>query len=239
MPPSTPPTPAASGGRKRRPLVLVLGLLVLVGGLGAAVVLALGGSKQLEDGVKDLARGPANCVTTLEVERDATYYFYVESTGVLGDTRGDCPSLGDSYDVGDAGEPALSLTDADGEAVRLRRADGISYDTGGYSGELVNTARLEEGRYQLAVTADDDVVIAVGLDVDTLEPNVILPIVVGAAGLLLGIALLLLSRGGRRSTPTAPGPMASSSGPPAAGAPTAWVPQPAPQPGPPPPPTTR
>jgi hypothetical protein len=216
-------------------VLLVLGLVVLVAGIGAAIGLAVAGSKKYEDGVKDLARGPANCVTTLDVDSASTYYFYLESKGEVADIRGDCPSLGDSYDVSDVGDPALSLTDSDGEAVRLRRADGITYDTAGYSGEMVNSARLDEGRYQLAVVADDDVVVAVGRDVDGLKPNLVLPIVLGAIGLLLGIVLIVLSRGKRPSTPATAAPV----GPPA-GLTTSGPGQPAwgtyqpPQPGPPP-----
>src|SRR5690606_30783456 len=145
----------------------------------------------------------------------STYYFYVESRGEVADVRGDCPAVGDSFDVGDdSGDARLSLQDDDRQSVRLRRAGGVTYDSGGFRGELVRTAELAEGRYQLAVEADDDVVVAVGRDVDGLKPGLVVPIIVGVAGLVLGIAALVLGRqGGAPPTPPAPsGPNAAPFG---------------------------
>lgn len=202
-PPAPPVVPVtADGGRRRgRPALTALGLLLIVAGIGAAVALFVAGSQRYSDGIEKLARGPANCVTTLDVAKDATYYFYVETKGEIGDVRGNCPTVGESFDVDGDGDARLSLSNDDGDAVRLRRAEGVTYSSGGYSGELVRSARLDAGQYQLAVEADDDVVVAVGRDVDGLKTNLLLPIIVGVAGLALGIAVLLL---GRRRGPAAP-----------------------------------
>lgn len=200
--PTVPVTAAPGGGRGRNKLLTGLGVLLILGGIVGAVLLALGGSQRYSDGVKDLARGPANCTTRLDVDEDDTYYFYVETKGEVGDVRGDCPATGDSFESDRAGSPSLTLTDQDGDNVRLRRADGTSYDTAGYRGELYRTARLDAGRYQLSVTSDDDVVIAVGSDVADLKPNLLLPIIVGVAGIVVGLLLIVLGRGKRTSTST-------------------------------------
>jgi hypothetical protein len=203
----------------------VLGLLLIVGGIGAAVALYVAGTQRYSDGIEKLARGPASCVTTIDVDQDDTYYFYVETKGEVGDVRGNCPAIGESFDVGDDGDASLTLQDQDGESVRLRRAEGTTYSSGGYHGELVRTARLDAGRYQLSVEADDDLVVAVGSDVEDLKANLLLPIIVGAAGLVLGIIVLLL---GRRRAPAAPaGGQPGAAAPPA----TAWGGFQPPQPG--------
>src|SRR6478735_1318079 len=161
-PPQIPVSAAgpSGGGRGRNKLLTGLGVLLIVLGVVGALLIALGGSRRYGDGVKDLARGPADCVTRLQVDQDDTYYFYVESKGEVADVRGDCPATGDSFDTSNPDTPTLTLVDADGDAVRLRRADGVTYDTAGYQGELVRSAELDAGRYELSVTADDDVVVA-------------------------------------------------------------------------------
>jgi hypothetical protein len=208
----------------------VLGIVLIVAGIGGAIALFVAGSQRYSDGIEQLARGPANCVTTLDVAKDATYFFYVEDQGEVGDVGGNCPALGESFEVDGDGDARLSLSDDNGDAVRLRRADGTTYDSGGYHGELVRSARLDEGRYQLAVEADDDVVVAVGRDVDDLKTNVLLPIIVALAGLALGLAVLLLGRRGGSAAPAGGPP---SSGSVSLGTPTYPAPG-APHPGPPP-----
>jgi hypothetical protein len=235
-PPAPPLVPVGRGGGRRRgrPALTVLGVVLIVAGIGAAIALFVAGSQRYSDGIERLARGPANCVTTLDVAKDATYYFYVEDKGEVSDVRGNCPALGETFEVDADGDARLSLSDDNGDAVRLRRADGTTYDSGGFHGELVRSARLEEGRYQLAVEADDDVVVAVGRDVDDLKTNLLLPIIVGLAGLALGLAVLLL---GRRGSSTAPaGGPASSGGAPlgATGYPAPGAPHHGPPPGTPP-----
>jgi hypothetical protein len=214
-------------------VLTVLGIVLVVGGIGAAIALFVAGSQRYSDGIEKLARGPATCATTLDVEEDATYYFYVETKGEVGDVRGNCPAIGESFDVDDDVDARFTLQDEGGESVRLRRAEGTSYDSGGYRGELVRTARLDAGSYQLAVEADDDVVVAVGQDVEDLKTNLVLPIVVGAAGLVLGLALLLF---GRRRGSAAPvgGPHGSPMPAPATGGtppPPGWGGFQPPQPG--------
>ena len=193
----------SGGGRGRNKLLTGLGVLLIVLGVVGALLIALGGSRRYGDGVKDLARGPADCVTRLQVDQDDTYYFYVESKGEVADVRGDCPATGDSFDTSNPDTPTLTLVDADGDAVRLRRADGVTYDTAGYQGELVRSAELDAGRYELSVTADDDVVVAVGGNVDDLKPNLLVPILIGLVGVVLGIVLLVLGRA-KRTPPPAP-----------------------------------
>lgn len=219
-PPAPPVVPVGAGGGRRRgrPALTALGIVLIVAGIGGAAALFVAGSQRYSDGIEQLARGPANCVTTLDVAKDATYYFYVENKGEVDDVRGNCPSLGESFDVDGDGDARLSLSDDNGDAVRLRRADGTTYDSGGYHGELVRSARLDEGRYQLAVEADDDVVVAVGRDVEDLKTNLLLPIIVGLAGLALGLAVVLLGRRGGSAAP-ARGPASSASPSPSAAAP--------------------
>lgn len=212
------PTVAGGGRRRGRPVLVGLGVLLIVAGIGGAIALVVAGSQRLTDGVEKLARGPANCVTTLDVAKDATYYFYVETKGELGDVRGNCPAIGETFDVDGDSRARLSLQDEDGESVRLERADGVTYDSGGYRGELVRVADLEEGSYQLAVEADDGVAVAVGADVDGLKMNVVLPIIIGVVGLVLGLlAILFGRRGGAPAAPVGGAQSFSPSGTTAAG----------------------
>ena len=134
-------------------MLMVLGLILIVAGIGGAIALVIAGSSRYGDGIEKLARGPANCATVLDVAASDTYYFYVETEGDVAEVRGDCPAVGESFEADGADEPSLALADREGDGVRLRRADGISYDANGYSGEVVHTrASCDEGRYILTVT---------------------------------------------------------------------------------------
>lgn len=213
--------PAAPAGAKRsgrNPVGTIAGIVLIVAGVAGAAALFVVGNQQLGDGVSKLARGPANCVTDLRVESDGTYYFYLETKGELGDVGGDCGEEGDTYEADEGERARIRLADRDDEPVRLHRASGASYDTDGYRGELVQTADLEAGRYALTVTSDGNVVVAVGQrNVDDLKPSPLWPVLCAAVGIVLGVLLLVLSKGRKPSLATPAGqPLPSAPGGPPA-----------------------
>ncbi len=74
----------------RRGWMLVLGALLIVGLLGAAVALWTAGTGREADNVAGFARAPVGCDTTLDFESTGTFLVYVETTGEFGPLAGAC-----------------------------------------------------------------------------------------------------------------------------------------------------
>jgi hypothetical protein len=190
-------------------------------------------TKATGDTVKKFARAPVGCTTTLQFEKKAVFTIYVETKGVALDVGGDCSGNGSSYDraAGAAPTVSLSLVDSSNAAVTLTDNSAFSYDTGDYRGAAVQQVTISQpGTYRLTVQSKDtDFAIAIGGDpeADARRMKYIGATAV-AAGLLLGVLLMLL--GLRRRTPPPPPPqMVDGSGgsgvwPPAPVAPTQAVP---------------
>lgn len=236
--------PPAKGSRRKG--LLAVGVVVLVGGVGAGAALFVISGSQYESAVEKLQRAPVGCDTEFDFTGTGTFVLYTETKGEVGEIRGDCENAGRDYDHGDGRvRVSLTLADEDGNEVELDRASGGNYDAGGFTGSAVRSVEIEEpGEYTLSVESDDDdFAIAVGRnpkeDADSLKTT---GIIVGAAGLVVGLLMILLGMR-RKPAPAAPGApgggafATSPSGPfgsaPFGGAPTGTYPQPYQQPGPP------
>ncbi len=193
----------------RRKGLLGLGIVVLLGGVGAGAALFVTSSSQYEEAVENLQRAPVGCDTEFDFTGTGTFVFYIESKGSIGEIRGDCDNTDTDYDSSDEGrrQVTLTLVDEDGNDKDLDRRSGISYDAGGYIGEAVRSVEIDEpGEYTLTVESDDDeFAIAVGRnpkeDADSLKS---IGVIVAAAGLVVGLALILLGLR-RKPAPAAPG----------------------------------
>lgn len=197
------PTPAKGS---RRTGLLVFGLLVLIGGLGAGVALFLASGTQYEDAVKGLQRAPVGCDTEFDFTGTGTFYFYAETQGSIGELRGDCENTGTDYSRDDVPRVDLTLVDDNGDEVDLDRNSDASYDKGGFVGTSVRSITIDEpGQYVLSVVSDDDdFAVAVGRNPkDDFESAQKIAFVVGGAGLVLGLLLTIL---GLRRKPAVAGP---------------------------------
>jgi len=180
---------------------LVVGVVVLVGGLVAGIVLWVVGGQRRDDAVADLARAPVGCDTTLDFDRAGEFLIFVETRGTLADIAGDCAVSG-AFDLdGEVPDVRLTLRDATGSEVDLDPASGIDYDAGGSTGQLERRVIVEEaGDHVLTVESDTDAVFAVAVGGDPHDGVALLRwAALGAvmAGLFVGGLLLVL--GSRRS----------------------------------------
>ncbi len=213
----------------RRAGLLGVGALLLAAGVVAGIVMFLASSSNYEDGVKNLARAPIGCTTSLEFDEAGAYTIYVETVGSIGELRGDCPNTDTDYDSSgdDLPDVDITLVDDDGDEVDLDRDDSTDYDAGGFVGQAVATVQIDEpGSYEITATSDEDeVVVAVGHDpkgdAASMKTMAIAALV---AGIVIGGLLIVL---GLRRKP-APG----AGAPPVPPAPTGFGQAPgAPQPG--------
>lgn len=230
MQPVAPPS-APSGARK--PVLMVLGGLLLVAGVVAGLALLLKSSSSVEDHVKEMARAPAGCTTSLQFDSTGTFEVFVERTGRVGDLSGGCPASGESYDRKGADLPlqTLDLVDSRGRKVGLDDAGNGTYDAGGFRGTRIATVTIADpGEFKLTVTPDDpndeDYAVSIGKDPTADEGTLrTAGIAALAAGIVIGGLLLIL--GLRRGTPVPARPDGPSWTPVSATAPQpSWTPQP-------------
>lgn len=186
----------------KRTGLLAGGIVVVIVGLLAGVALWVLSSERESDAVRNLARAPIGCDTTLSFDTSGEYFVFIETTGEFdANISGDCGAEGGYELIGDE-LPAvtLALTAPNGEDVSLDSRSGISYDTAGYVGESVRTMTVEEpGDYQLRVeapgSADASFAATVGRD----PADGVAAMRLGAggaalAGLFIGGLMMLLSR---------------------------------------------
>ena len=210
--------PAPSKGLRRTPL-LIVGVILVVGGIGAGVALWVLSGSRYEEAVKNLQRAPVGCDTEFNFTGTGTFIFYTETKGEVGELRGDCANTGTQYDHGGDSRVRVSLTlvDKDGKEVDLRRSSGASYDTAGFVGTEIRSLTIDEpAQYTLSVeSSEDDFAIAVGRnpkqDADTLKT---VAIIVAAVGLVVGGLLIIL---GMRRRPITSGPATYTTTPYASG----------------------
>jgi hypothetical protein len=213
---AVPPPPTGSGSRSK--LLRLLGLLAIIGGVGAAILMFILAGSATEKAVEKFARAPVNCTTTLDFSSTGEYIFFIESRGASADIGGDCDANDENYDGDDNPDVDIVLLDGDDE-IDLDRADDLSYDTDTFTGEAFRVAEIDDtGSYRLRVESEDDeFAIAVGRDptsqASTLRAGAI---AAGLGGLVIGGVLLLL---GRTKKPAVV-PPAPSFGQPQFGAPT-------------------
>jgi len=206
-PPPVPPAPPAPAKAPRRRGIIGVGVVLLLAGLVAGGVMFALSTKAVNDTVKKFARAPVGCTTTLQFEKKAVFTIFVETKGAALDVGGDCSGNGSSYDRAAGAPPtvSLSMVDSKDTAVALADSSSFSYDTGDYRGSAVQQVTIAQpGTYRLTVQSKDtDFAIAIGGDpeADARRMKYIGATAV-AAGLLLGVLLMLI--GLRRRTPPPP-----------------------------------
>src|SRR4051812_48314426 len=259
--PPPPPAPAVAArpakGKRRKGLMITGLIVLLVGILGGAAILAKGMSNY-KDAVKSLARAPVGCTTTLVFDKPASFTVYIETKGKLGELNGDCAASGNEYSHEGDKLPKVSLTllNSAGEEVDMPAATDATYDVDGYVGQQTRSLEIfGPGTYRMNVASDDkDFAISIGKKPK--DDNDLMMIVGGGialAGLIVGVLLMLLGLRRRNPAPVivdsrnpmgplpewAPAPYAATMppAPPTMPVATPTMPVGAPPP-PPPPPTT-
>jgi hypothetical protein len=198
----------AKGARRKGPLAI--GLVLLVGGVGAGAGLYLNATSQYKDAVTSLQRAPVGCDTELDFTGTGTFTFYIETKGKVGKLRGDCANADAEYSRPSGTKlpiVALTLVDADGAEATLPRTSSASYDVDGYVGTATRSVTITKAStYTLSVESDDtDFAIAIGRNPRSdYDSHKLLAIAIAAVGLLLGGLLTVL--GMRRKTAPAPAP---------------------------------
>ncbi len=206
----------------RRRIPVIAGVAVLLVALVGAGLLWFSADERHEDAVRDLARAPAGCETTLEIADGGTYHLYLETAGRLGELPGGCVAAPGEFELPRGSEPQaeVELTAPDGTTIPVVASDGIAYDVGGFRGVEVGEVTVEQaGSYVLGVgPPEGGFAIAVGGDpddgTDLLRGAAVGTIVVGL--LVAGILFLVAAR--RPPAPTSARPVP----PPSPHAPSPW-----------------
>ena len=206
---------SAKGARRKGPLLV--GLVVLVGGVGAGAGLFVNAGSQYKEAVASLQRAPVGCDTELDFSGTGTFTFYIETKGKVGNLRGDCANADAEYSRA-AGTKlpivALTLVDVDGAEATLPRASSASYDVDGYVGTAARSVTITKAStYTLSVESDDtDFAVAIGRNPRSdYDSHRLLAMAIGAAGLLLGGLLTVLGMR-RKAAPAVATPYGISSG---------------------------
>lgn len=228
----TAPTVGASAGGSgaddRRQALAIVGGVIAIVGVVTAVVLWIVADRRHQSTIEEFARAPAGCDTTLAFESDGRYLLYLETSGVLDQTAGDCAARG-TFDRLDSTRPAfeVAVVGTDGAVVALSGHPPIDYDIDGFTGSSVGSVQIDAaGEYVIRVaSADDDFVVAVGPDPD--EGAAMLRLVAISAvvaGLVVGgTCLVLAASRGRQLRSATTWDDASSARPAAPGAqPHGW-----------------
>jgi hypothetical protein len=199
----------------RRTRFFAAGVIVLIVGLLAAVGLWYSAGQRQSEAVRNLARAPVGCDTTLNFEVAGEFLVFVEIEGKIGNVTGSCESPGDFGQLGiSQGLPPvrLDLTAPDGSDVALDTRTGVDYDADGSAGQAIRTFVVERpGDYVLRVQPANDAepavfAIAIGRDPsDGVRPLQLGAFAAGIAGLIIGLALIATSR--RRDDPEGMAPI--------------------------------
>jgi hypothetical protein len=194
----------------RRVWMLALGVLVIVGALGAAVAMWIAGSDREADNVAGFARAPVGCDTTLDFESTGTFLLYVETSGRFGELAGACDAP-PRYDrePDDVPDVEVTLRGPDGDVIDLDESGSIDYDIDGFVGTSIAEVQIDiEGDHLLTVepVGGEAFAVAVGRPPD--QGVALLrwgALAAAIGGLLLGGLLLVL---GSRRPPVMPEPAA-------------------------------
>jgi len=187
---------------------VLFGLLVLLAGLAGAVVLYVLSEQRHDDAIRDLARAPVGCDTTLSFSDTGTFYVYIEHLGRLDALDGDCEIPDDDYsrDADDEPRVTIALTDGDGNQIELDRlGEEFTYSLDdSFAGTATRQIEIEStGDYVVTVESPDgdDFVVAVGRDpADVADMMRIGALASAIAGVVLGLVLVLMGvRRGRRA----------------------------------------
>lgn len=198
--------------------LLAAGIVVLIVAVLTAAGLWYSAGQRYDDAVRNLARAPVGCVTTLDFDEPGDYLLFLETQGRLRSVIGDCGVSG-PFEWTGIGDPTVGveLTDPLGADVVLTPDNGASYDRAGSIGRSVFSFSADAGDHLLTVSGDRSVAVSVGRDpgdgVGMIRAGAALAAVVG---LILGGGLLLAAS--RRRPP--PGNVVPPPGPWGVGAPT-------------------
>ena len=115
--------------------MLVAGIVVLIVAVLTAAGLWYSAGQRYDDAVRNLARAPVGCDTTLDFDEPGDFLLFVETHGQVRSVIGDCGVSGPFERTG-IGDPAVGveLTDPLGADVVLTPDNGASYDRAGSSG---------------------------------------------------------------------------------------------------------
>lgn len=194
---------------RRSGWMLLVGVLVLVVSIGAAVALWVASGERRADNVAAFARAPVGCDTTLDFEATGTFVLYVETSGEIDQLAGACEAeLRFDRDINDVPVLGAALVDPNGDEIDLDDlgdADAVSYDVDGFVGSAARTVQIDTpGDHVLTVapTEGDPFAVAVGRSPDE---GVALLRWGAAAAAIVGLVVggLFLVLGSRRS----PAPM--------------------------------
>lgn len=159
-------TGGASLARRGRALI-VLGVVLVVLGLVGAAALSLVARSRVESTVRDLARAPVGCDTTLDFSASGTFVVYVETVGRMDELVGGCDAPS-RYDRKGAALPdvAVEVVDPAGRQVDIGSTDHAAYDLAGYRATPLGEIAIDEvGRHVVRVTSpESDFVVSVGRD---------------------------------------------------------------------------
>jgi hypothetical protein len=184
---------------------VLIGLAVVVAGLAGAVALYLLSQQRDDDAIRNLARAPVGCDTTMSFEDTGKFYVYIEHRGTLEKLEGNCDDFPEDYSRDADDQPLVEITiRGSGLVLDLDRPDDITYSL---DDSFAGTAKWQvdvesTGNYVVKVESDEnDFVVAVGRDPahagDTLRLGAIAS---GIAGVVLGSSLALVGkRRGRRA----------------------------------------
>ncbi len=190
--------PARSRGRG---VTAAVGWLLLCGGIIGAIALVLVGQRRFENTIDTFARAQVGCATTLRFTDPGTFYVYEETIDpdvatdpVTGVEAGECVPAGIP-----GSEFSFTLSTGDG-VVRTVRDRSITYEQDGRTGESYSTFEVAAPvTVDIAVSGPDtNTVAAVGRNpVEARDEMRRAAVILGVAGVVLGVLLLVLS--GRKS----------------------------------------
>ncbi|MEA3185417.1 MAG: hypothetical protein QOJ74_1894 [Ilumatobacteraceae bacterium] len=227
-PPFAPAPPVAPAKGKRRKGLILFGLILLIGGILTGGALVAKSMSNLETAVKNLARAPVGCTTTLVFDKPATFTIYIETKGKVGDLGGDCAANGASYQHAGSKLPKVSLTLVSvksGKELDLQRGTSASYDAAGFVGTGYRTVKIvDPGNYRINVESDESD-FAVSIGKNPKDDSDLLKTIGGAValgGFVLGLMFVLL--GLRRRRPADAGVPTGPAGPITAWTPTGYAP---------------
>jgi hypothetical protein len=189
-----------AGKSRGRGVTAAVGWLILCAGVVGAIALLIVGERRFENTVDTFARAQVGCATTLRFTDPGTFFVY-EETGpspVTSDSAGaDVEACVPSSQAGS--EFSFTLTSAEGP-VRTVRDRSITYQQGGRTGESYSSFEVASPvTVDIVVTGPDiNTVAAVGRNpVEARDEMRRLAAILGVAGVILGVLLLVLS--GRKS----------------------------------------
>jgi hypothetical protein len=202
--------------RRRGSALIWLGALVILGGIGAAIGLFFAGQQRFDTRVERLAQDAgalSGCVTDLRFTKDGTFVLYYVSRGTVrlngaNDGCADTETVRVSADA-EPPEMVITLTDADGEDVRIVRTDldtETTLEAGGVVARPYRAVDINEtGNYEIDITADADADrFAIGLGPKIEEPSAVTALLIGALAAALGALLIIIGSVRRRLPSQAP-----------------------------------